>query len=298
MPEDDTIRPFTVGFPEPELTDLRRRVNATRWPERRDGHRRLAGRAARDDAGSRAVLGDRLRLAQVRGEAERPAALHHRDRRARHPFHPRPLPARRCAAADRHARVARLGHRAAEDHRAAHQPRGARRERRGSVPPGDSLAARSRILRQADRHRLGSRPHRTGLGRADEAPRLHPVRGAGRRLGRGRHAGDGDTGRAGTARHPLQHAGYRSGRHQQGGPARRPAAAGSVGRGEPRVRAAEHLLRQAPGLRADHVDAPADAVRAGGLPRRPGRVHARPRRRHRPARARGKGPEGTAATAP
>src|SRR5689334_17545260 len=33
MPEDDTIRPFTVGFPETELTDLRSRVNATRWPE-------------------------------------------------------------------------------------------------------------------------------------------------------------------------------------------------------------------------------------------------------------------------
>ena len=33
MPEDDAIRPFTVGFPETELTDLRSRVNATRWPE-------------------------------------------------------------------------------------------------------------------------------------------------------------------------------------------------------------------------------------------------------------------------
>jgi pimeloyl-ACP methyl ester carboxylesterase len=32
--EDDTIRPFQVGFPEAELTELRRRVNATRWPER------------------------------------------------------------------------------------------------------------------------------------------------------------------------------------------------------------------------------------------------------------------------
>ena len=40
-------------------------------------------------------------------------------------------------------------------------------------------------------HRLGSRPHRACLGRADEAPRIHPVRGAGRRLGRGRHADDG-----------------------------------------------------------------------------------------------------------
>ena len=33
MPEDDTIRPFKVGFPATELTDLRSRVNATRWPE-------------------------------------------------------------------------------------------------------------------------------------------------------------------------------------------------------------------------------------------------------------------------
>src|SRR5246127_3454074 len=32
--EDSTIRPFQVGFPEAELTELRRRVNATRWPER------------------------------------------------------------------------------------------------------------------------------------------------------------------------------------------------------------------------------------------------------------------------
>jgi len=31
---DDSIRPFTVGFPEAELTDLRRRISATRWPER------------------------------------------------------------------------------------------------------------------------------------------------------------------------------------------------------------------------------------------------------------------------
>src|SRR4030095_10872532 len=29
----DAIRPFTVSFPEEELTDLRRRINATRWPE-------------------------------------------------------------------------------------------------------------------------------------------------------------------------------------------------------------------------------------------------------------------------
>jgi pimeloyl-ACP methyl ester carboxylesterase len=50
----------------------------------RDGHRRLAGRAARDDAGARALLGDRLRLAQVRGEAELAAALHFIHVRSQH----------------------------------------------------------------------------------------------------------------------------------------------------------------------------------------------------------------------
>src|SRR5689334_16333946 len=28
------IRPFQVGFPDKDLADLRRRINATRWPER------------------------------------------------------------------------------------------------------------------------------------------------------------------------------------------------------------------------------------------------------------------------
>jgi pimeloyl-ACP methyl ester carboxylesterase len=32
--EASAIRPFHVSFPEAELTDLRRRVNATKWPER------------------------------------------------------------------------------------------------------------------------------------------------------------------------------------------------------------------------------------------------------------------------
>ena len=32
--ESTAIRPFQVGFPEAELVELRRRINATRWPER------------------------------------------------------------------------------------------------------------------------------------------------------------------------------------------------------------------------------------------------------------------------
>jgi pimeloyl-ACP methyl ester carboxylesterase len=32
--DNSAVRPFQVGFPEAELAELRRRVNATRWPER------------------------------------------------------------------------------------------------------------------------------------------------------------------------------------------------------------------------------------------------------------------------
>ena len=28
------VRPFQAGFPESELADLRRRITATRWPDR------------------------------------------------------------------------------------------------------------------------------------------------------------------------------------------------------------------------------------------------------------------------
>ena len=38
---------------------------------------------------SRAIGRQMLRLAQVRGETEGPAAVHHRDRRAGHSFHSR-----------------------------------------------------------------------------------------------------------------------------------------------------------------------------------------------------------------
>src|SRR5262245_51406071 len=34
IPEKDAIRPFHVSFPEAELTELRRRIDATMWPER------------------------------------------------------------------------------------------------------------------------------------------------------------------------------------------------------------------------------------------------------------------------
>ena len=60
-------------------------------------------------------------------------------------------------------------------------------ERIGRFPSGDSVDAGLRVFRQADHDRLGPRPHRACLGRADEAPWIHAICGARRRLGCGRH---------------------------------------------------------------------------------------------------------------
>src|SRR6185437_2240813 len=86
MTDNTAIRPFHVGFPEAELTELNRRKNDP-LARPRTGCRYNTRRAARDNTGARTVLGERLRLAQMRSEAGGPAELHHRNRRARHPLH-------------------------------------------------------------------------------------------------------------------------------------------------------------------------------------------------------------------
>ena len=86
------IRPFTVPVvADAELEALRARVAATRWPDRElvADHSQGVQLATINELAR--YLGGRIRLAPVRGETERPAALHDRDRRARHPLHPRPF---------------------------------------------------------------------------------------------------------------------------------------------------------------------------------------------------------------
>lgn len=60
---DTSIRPFRVNTSEAELADMRRRINATRWPERETVADTSPGGAARGDADARELLGDWLRLA-------------------------------------------------------------------------------------------------------------------------------------------------------------------------------------------------------------------------------------------
>ena len=174
--ENTAIRPFRFEASEAELIDLRRRIGATSCPNGRPSpitRRACSSRRSQKLARYWATDYD---WRKVRGAAQRAAALHHRDRRARHPLHPRALEARERAADHRHARLARLDHRAAEDHRAADQPDGARRQRVGRVRCGDPVDARLRLLGQADRRPAGvpTRIARAWVD-ADEAPRLHAV---------------------------------------------------------------------------------------------------------------------------
>ena len=52
------IRPFHVNVPETELTELRRRISATKFPERETVDGCDARSATRDGPGAGALLGD------------------------------------------------------------------------------------------------------------------------------------------------------------------------------------------------------------------------------------------------
>ena len=212
------IRPFHVEIPGSGWT-----ISADASPRRAGPARSWSTIARRASSWRRCrrsrATGRPTTTGAGRGEAERAAAVHDRDRRGGHPLHPREVAARERAAADHDARLARLGHRAARLRRAAHRPDRARRPRRGRVRPGAAVHARLRLLRRADRGRLGPRPRRARLGGADAPPRLHPLRRPGRRRGRRGHRRDGPPGARRADRHPPQPA-------RDGAGHRRPTADG------------------------------------------------------------------------
>ena len=163
---------------DPAVPDRRlgRRSRGPARPARQDplarraaGRRlELRGRARLRERDDRA-LADLVRLAQAGGRAQRVPAVHHDDRR-----HQRALPARALAraerdAADPHAWVAGLGRRVPRRHRAADRSGLARRRRGRGVRPGDPVDPRLRLLGADQRHRLGQRTRREGVGHAHEA---------------------------------------------------------------------------------------------------------------------------------
>ena len=87
------VRPFQVEIPEEELADLRRRIEATRWPTKELVADRSQGvQLATLQALARYWTTD-YDWRKVRGETERAAAVHDRDRRGRDPLHPRQVAA-------------------------------------------------------------------------------------------------------------------------------------------------------------------------------------------------------------
>jgi len=84
--------PFHVNFPEAELTELaqaHQRDQVAGTGKRSRINRKACSFA--NDSGTRALLGDGIRLAEGGGETERPAAVHHRDRWTGHSLHSRSL---------------------------------------------------------------------------------------------------------------------------------------------------------------------------------------------------------------
>ena len=129
-PARTAIRPFNIDFPEDALDDLRRRIAATRWPEREtvaDDSQGVPLATMQDLARYWATDYD-WRACEARLNAL-PNFMTEIDGLDIHFLHVRSEPRGR-AAADRHPRVAGLDHRAAEDHRAADRPDGARRRAR------------------------------------------------------------------------------------------------------------------------------------------------------------------------
>jgi hypothetical protein len=135
-----------------------------------------------------------------------------------------------------------------------------------------------RLLGEAVDHRLGPGSHRARVVRADEAPRLHALCRAGRRLGRADHRRDGPGGTTGAGRHPLEHAGDGPAGGVEGARDRRRRAGRALPRGAARLGPAEVRLHEGDRLRGRDEPAPANAVRARRLARRPRGLDARPRR--------------------
>ena len=261
------IRPFRVSFSAEDVADLRRRVRATKWPERETVNDTSQG----------------VPLATVQKLA-RYWETDYDWRKCEAKLNALPQFITTIDGVDIHFIHVRSKHPNALPIIVTHgwpgsiieqlkiidpltNPTATWRERGGRLRCRDSVAAGLRVLRQAHGDRLGSHPHRTRVGRADEAPRIQAVRGAGRRLGQRGHGADVSAGSSGVDRHSHQHACHRAARHRQGGLRRCAGACGSLGRREARVRAARLLLQARPGLRQRDGEPPADALRASRIRR-------------------------------
>ena len=83
------IRPFHVNVPEAELTELRRRIKATVWPERKRSRMQSQGVQLATVQQLARYWATDYDWRKVEAKTECPAEVHHRDRWAGHSFHSR-----------------------------------------------------------------------------------------------------------------------------------------------------------------------------------------------------------------
>ena len=208
------IHPFQIDVSDDALADLRRRIAATRWP-------------------SKELVDDRsqgVQLATMK-ELARYWANEYDFGRLQARLNALPQFTTEIDGVDIHFIHVKSRHENAlplimthgwpgsvvellETDRPTHRPDRARRSRRGRVPPRAAVHPRLRLLRRADRARLGPDPHRPGLGRADAAAWLHPVRRTRRRRGLPGHRRDGPPWTRRVDRHPHEPAHTGAGRRR------------------------------------------------------------------------------------
>ena len=222
---DDAITPFTIDVDEAVLDDLRRRLHDTRWPERETGRRLVTGHPARLRPGRLRVLGRRVRLAR----RERPPSTGSTqftttiDGLDIHFIHVRSPHEDAVPLLITHGWPGSI----VEFHKVIEpltEPDRVRRRRGRRVPRRRAVAARLRLLGQADRDRLGRAQDRRGVRHADGPSRLRPLRRPGRRLGIGGHHGDRCDRHRPLRRHPRDAGDGRSPEDR-----RRPDARGAAG---------------------------------------------------------------------
>ena len=216
------IRPFHVDIPEEKLTDLRRRIAATQWPEKETVADHSQG----------------VPLATIQ-ELARYWATGYDWRRCEAKLNALPQFMTEIDGLDIHFIHVRSKHEDALPLIVNHGWPGSIIEQLKIIDPltdptahgGSASDAFHVVIPSMPGYGFSGKPASTGWGpermgrawaRADEAPRLHPVRRARRRLGRVRRRPDGPAGTRGTARHPHQHARHRPGRRRPGPAGRRP----------------------------------------------------------------------------
>ena len=85
----EAIRPFTVNIPEEALADLRRRIKATRWPDKETVADQSQGVQLATMQKLARYWATDYDWRKCEAKLERPAAVRHQDRRRRHSFHSR-----------------------------------------------------------------------------------------------------------------------------------------------------------------------------------------------------------------